>query len=103
MALHGINMPLQIVGLEEVWRKFLTMEEDGKRKYNYSDQEAKAFVPGPAFTAWWGMNNLEGWGGTSQDGWGGVQDDAWYKRQTTLARNIVNRQRELGSARAHFH
>lgn len=96
MALHGINMPLQIVGLEEVWRKFLTMEEDGKRKYNYSDQEAKAFVPGPAFTAWWGMNNLEGWGGTSQDGWGGVQDDAWYKRQTTLARNIVNRQRELG-------
>ncbi|MBR5576931.1 MAG: alpha-N-acetylglucosaminidase N-terminal domain-containing protein, partial [Bacteroidaceae bacterium] len=27
MALHGINMPLQIVGLEEVWRKFLTLEE----------------------------------------------------------------------------
>ena len=23
MALHGINMPLQIIGLEEVWRKFL--------------------------------------------------------------------------------
>ena len=96
MALHGINMPLQIVGLEEVWRRFLTMEQDGTRKYGYSDQEAKAFVPGPAFTAWWGMNNLEGWGGTAADGWGGVQDDAWYARQATLAKSIVDRQRELG-------
>lgn len=96
MALHGINMPLQIVGLEEVWRKFLTMEEDGTRKYNYSDSDAKAFVAGPAFTAWWGMNNLEGWGGTGNNGWGGVQDDAWYVRQTDLAKNIVARQRELG-------
>ena len=96
MALHGINMPLQIVGMEEVWRKFLTLERDGVRKYNYSDEEAKAFVAGPAYTAWWGMNNLEGWGGTSSDGWGGVQDDAWYARQQALATNIVNRQRELG-------
>ncbi|MBQ8270690.1 MAG: alpha-N-acetylglucosaminidase C-terminal domain-containing protein [Bacteroidaceae bacterium] len=89
MALHGINMPLQIVGLEAVWNKFLL-------KYGYTDAEAKAFVPGPAFTAWWGMNNLEGWGGTASDGWGGVQDDAWYKRQTTLAKDILARQRELG-------
>ena len=104
MALHGINMPLQIVGLEEVWRMFLTMEEDGQRKYGYSDEEAKAFVPGPAFTAWWGMNNLEGWGGTDSgmlnggawDGAGGVQDDAWYVRQAKLAQQILTRQRELG-------
>ncbi len=96
MALHGINMPLQIIGLEEVWRKFLTIEAGGKRKYNYTDEEAKAFVAGPAFTAWWGMNNLEGWGGTASDGWGGVQDDAWYARQVTLAHNILDRQRELG-------
>ncbi len=96
MALHGINMPLQIIGLEEVWRKFLTIEAGGKRKYNYTDEEAKAFVAGPAFTAWWGMNNLEGWGGTASDGWGGVQDDAWYTRQTTLAQSILERQRELG-------
>ena len=96
MALHGINMPLQIIGLEEVWRKFLTLEENGQRKYNYSDSEAKAFVAGPAFTAWWGMNNLEGWGGTSADGWGGVQDDAWYERQQTLATQILTLQRALG-------
>ena len=96
MALHGINMPLQIIGLEEVWRRFLTLEEGSQRKYNYSDEEAKAFVAGPAFTAWWGMNNLEGWGGTSADGWGGVQDDAWYARQSALASQILSRQRELG-------
>lgn len=105
MALHGINMPLQLVGLEEVWRKFLTMEEGGKRKYGYTDEAAKAFVAGPAFIAWWAMNNLEGWGGTapgSKSGYdnlagaGGVQDDAWYVRQKNLAKQITDRQRELG-------
>ena len=104
MALHGVNMPLQIVGLEEVWRKFLTMEVNGQRKYGYTDAEAKAFVPGPAFTAWWAMNNLEGWGGTKSTGWGstdttgwgGVQDDAWYERQANLAKQILDRQRALG-------
>ena len=105
MALHGINMPLQLVGMEEVWRKFLTMEENGQRKYGYTDAEAKAFVAGPAFIAWWAMNNLEGWGGTgvgSKSGYnnlagaGGVQDDAWYERQKALAKQITDRQRELG-------
>lgn len=104
MALHGINMPLQLVGMEEVWRKFLTMEEGGKRKYGYTDAEAKAFVAGPAFIAWWAMNNLEGWGGTvagtksggTWEGAGGVQDDAWYERQKALAKQITDRQRELG-------
>lgn len=104
MALHGINMPLQLVGLEEVWRKFLTMEEGGKRKYGYTDTEAKAFVAGPAFIAWWAKNNLEGWGGTGSGtksggtwaGAGGVQDDAWYVRQKELAGKIVDAQRALG-------
>ena len=106
MALHGINMPLQLVGLEEVWRTFLTMEDgNGKRKYGYTDEAAKAFVAGPAFIAWWAMNNLEGWGGTaagSKSGYnnlagaGGVQDDAWYARQKELAGKIVGAQRALG-------
>lgn len=106
MALHGINMPLQLVGLEEVWRTFLTMKDaNGNRKYGYSDEEAKAFVAGPAFIAWWAMNNLEGWGGTaagSKSGYnnlagaGGVQDDAWYARQKKLAKQIVDAQRGLG-------
>ena len=81
MALHGVNMPLQIVGLEEVWRQFLV-------KRGYSDAEAKAFVAGPSFTPWWSMNNLEGWGG--------VQNDAWYARQARLAGDILALQRALG-------
>ncbi len=105
MALHGINMPLQLVGMEEVWRKFLTMKDgSGNSKYGYTDEEAKAFVAGPAFIAWWAMNNLQGWGGTAAgtksggtwEGAGGVQDNVWYTRQKNLAKLICDRQRELG-------
>lgn len=82
MALHGINMPLQIVGLEVVWKNLL--END----YGYTRDEANAFVAGPAFQAWWGMNNLEGWGGPNPD-W-------WYERQLQLSHKIIDRQKELG-------
>ena len=82
MALHGINMPLQIVGLDVVWKKLLT--ED----LSYTDDEADEFIAGPCFQAWWGMNNLEGWGGPNPQ-W-------WYKRQEQLAKKIVAREKELG-------
>ena len=82
MALHGINMPLQIVGLDVVWMRLLT------EHYGYTKDEANEFIAGPCFQAWWGMNNLEGWGGKNPD-W-------WYKRQVSLAKKICNRMRELG-------
>lgn len=82
MALHGINMPLQIIGLDEVWRRVL-MEE-----YKYTLAEANNFIAGPCFQAWWGMNNLEGWGGPNPE-W-------WYKRQAALATKIIARERSLG-------
>ena len=82
MALHGINMPLQIVGLDVVWKKLLT------EYYNYTSEEADDFVAGPCFQAWWGMNNLESWGGPDPD-W-------WYERQAVLAKKICDRMRELG-------
>lgn len=82
MALHGINMPLQIVGLDVVWKKLLVDD------LGYSLADAGKFIAGPCFQAWWGMNNLEGWGGPNP-GW-------WYRRQETLARNILARMRELG-------
>lgn len=82
MALHGINMPLQIVGLDVVWKKLLT--ED----LGYTSDEANDFIAGPCFQAWWGMNNLEGWGGKNPD-W-------WYTRQEALATKILTRERELG-------
>lgn len=82
MALRGVNMPLQIVGLEEVWRKFL-MDD-----YGYSQKEVNDYVAGPCFMAWFGMINLEGWGGPNPD-W-------WYERQAQLGRQINERMRSLG-------
>ncbi|MBD5362525.1 MAG: alpha-N-acetylglucosaminidase [Bacteroides sp.] len=82
MALRGINMPLQIIGLEEVWRKFL-MED-----YGYSQAEVDAYVAGPCYMAWFGMNNLQGWGGPNPT-W-------WYERQAQLGKQIGDRMRELG-------
>ncbi|MBE6304979.1 MAG: alpha-N-acetylglucosaminidase [Bacteroidales bacterium] len=82
MALHGINAPLHIIGLEEVWRKMLI--ED----YGYSTAEANAFIAGPCFMAWFGMNNLEGHGGPNPD-W-------WYARQAELGKKMTQRMNELG-------
>lgn len=82
MALHGINMPLQIIGLDVVWKNLLTKD------LGYTSAEANKFIAGPCFQAWWGMNNLQGWGGPNPD-W-------WYTRQEQLAKNILNRERELG-------
>lgn len=82
MALHGINLPLQIVGLDVVWYNLLTKD------LGYTAAEAGKFIAGPCFQAWWGMNNLEGWGGPNPE-W-------WYARQEGLAKKILARQRELG-------
>lgn len=82
MALHGINMPLQIIGLDVVWKNLLTKD------LGYSSAEANKFIAGPCFQAWWGMNNLQGWGGPNPD-W-------WYTRQESLAKKILARERELG-------
>jgi alpha-N-acetylglucosaminidase len=82
MALHGINMPLQIVGLETVWHNMLRDE------YGYSADEINNYVAGPCFMAWFGMNNLEGWGGPNPD-W-------WYDRQEQLCKKIIARMNDLG-------
>ncbi|MEG1860457.1 MAG: alpha-N-acetylglucosaminidase [Bacteroidaceae bacterium] len=81
MALHGINMPLQIVGADVVWKNVLT-------ELGYTSKEVNQFIAGPAFQAWWLMNNQEGWGGENPD-W-------WYARQEQLSKNIMVRMRELG-------
>lgn len=93
MALHGINAPLNLVGLDVVTRKFL--EELG-----VSESDIDAYIAGPGFIAWFAMNNLEGWGGTINSSSTGVQmngnPDWWYTRQEQLCRNMLQRMRELG-------
>lgn len=81
MALHGVNMPLAVVGAEVAWRNMLM-------KLGYSKDEVNKFIAGPAFLAWWEMNNLEGWGGPLPD--------AWYAQQEALQKRILKREKELG-------
>lgn len=81
MALHGINLPLAMVGTDGVWYNVL-------KKLGYCKEEINEFIAGPGFQAWWLMNNLEGWGGPNSDN--------WYKQQIALQQRILKRMREYG-------
>ena len=81
MAMHGINMPLSITGMEVVWYNLL-------KRIGYTTEEINEFISGPAFMAWWQMNNLEGWGGPNPD--------SWYRQQEALQKKIITRMRGLG-------
>jgi len=81
MALHGVNLPLAVVGEECVWKNLLL-------SLGYNKDEINQFIAGPAFLAWWEMNNLEGWGGPNPD--------SWYEQQEKLQKQIVKRMKEWG-------
>ena len=76
-----INLPLAAVGQECVWRNMLL-------QLGYTKDEINRFIAGPAFLAWWAMNNLEGWGGPNPD--------SWYEQQEALQKKILKRMREYG-------
>ena len=81
MALQGINLSLAVVGSEAVWQNTL-------REMGFSEKEIFDFIPGPAYLAWWVMDNLEGWGGpVSQE---------WIDSRAALQVKILARMRELG-------
>lgn len=81
MALNGVTTPMAMVGVEAVWRNTL-------RKFNYTDDEIKEFLCGPAFLGWFLMANLENHGGPLPD--------EWFNRQISLQKKIVTRMREYG-------
>lgn len=81
MALHGINLPLAMIGTDVAWRNVLA-------KLGYTKDEINEFIAGPAFQGWWLMNNLEGWGGPNPD--------SWYKQREALQKKILKRMREYG-------
>ena len=81
MALHGINLPLAAVGAECVWRNFFL-------RLGYTDAEIERIIDGPAFLAWFEMNNIEGWGGPLPK--------EWYETQEDLQRKILERCRQWG-------
>lgn len=81
MALHGINMPLAAVGNECVWRNTLL-------RLGYTEEQIGKFIAGPAFLAWWQMNNLEGWGGPLPL--------SWYEQHEKLQKQILARMKDYG-------
>lgn len=81
MALHGVNLALALTGTETVWYNVL-------QRLGYNPEETGRFIAGPAFLAWWHMNNLEGWGGPNPD--------SWYRKRVKLQQRILNRMQEYG-------
>ncbi|MCJ7932463.1 MAG: alpha-N-acetylglucosaminidase [Chryseobacterium sp.] len=81
MALNGVNIMLAPVGTELIWYNTLI-------HIGYTDAEARAFIAGPAYTAWWLMGNL--------DGWGGPVSIKLVQQQADLQRKILKRMSELG-------
>ena len=59
----------------------------GLLKLGYTEKEVGEFIAGPAFLAWWEMNNLEGWGGPLPL--------SWYARQEKLQKQILARMKQL--------
>lgn len=81
LALNGVNTVLDIIGQEEVWRRFLS-------KLGYKLDEIKAFIPGPAYCAWFNMANMFGFGGPFHD--------SWFEERTRLARRNHLIMKKLG-------
>jgi len=83
MALHGINLPLIIQGMECVWRELLI------NGYGYTSlSQVNEFVTGGAYYGWFFMNNMTEWGGP--------QPESWYEQQKQLAKKIFARLRDFG-------
>ncbi len=81
LALNGINLVLDILGMEEVYRRFLT-------KLGYRHREIKNFITGPSYYAWFYMGNVCGIGGP-------VHDNFFYEK-CQMARRNHRRMQTLG-------
>jgi alpha-N-acetylglucosaminidase len=81
MALHGVNMPLAVVGseaiAERVWKQL-----------GLSNHEIREFFTGPAHLPWHRMGNLNKWDGPIPDG--------WHEDQLALQHKILDRMHALG-------
>lgn len=81
MAMHGINMPLAMVGTEaikaRVWKKL-----------GISDSVISRYFTGPAYLPWNRMGNIVHWGGP-------LPKD-WMQKQIRLQHKILSRIRRLG-------
>ena len=75
------NLMLYIVGQEEVIRRTL-------QDYGYTDAEIKEYLCGPAYFAWYYMQNMTGYGGELPD--------SWFENRVELARKMHDRMQTYG-------
>lgn len=81
LALNGVNLILDITGQEAVWLNFL-------QKLGYTKKEAKDFIAGPTYSAWFSMQNMYGFGGPLHE--------EWFTQRTQLARKNQMVMKRLG-------
>lgn len=81
MAMHGVTMPLAVVGHEAVLARVYA-------ELGLGDDEIRAFIGGPAYLPFQFMGCL--------DTWAGPPSAAWLTRREELGARIVERQREYG-------
>lgn len=72
-AMNGVNLVLDIVGQEEVIRQTLS-------EFNYNDEEVKDYLAGPAYYAWFYMQNLYSVGGPLPN--------SWFEQRVELGRKM---------------
>jgi hypothetical protein len=80
-AMNGINLMLDIVGQEEILRRLLL-------KYNYTEDEIRDYISGPAYFAWFYMQNITGFGGPLPDN--------WFAQRVELGRMMHDRMQTYG-------
>ena len=81
LAMNGINMPLQVTGLEGVWYNALL-------KTGYTDEQARQYLCGPAYFAWQWMGNIESFAGPLPK--------SWIDSHIELGKKVMQREIELG-------
>lgn len=81
MAMNAINMPLFSVGLDGVWYNTLL-------RFNFTEEEARAFLTGPGHSAWQWMQNIQSYGGPLPK--------SVIDKHVALEKKILARQLELG-------
>lgn len=84
MAMHGIDMPLMLIGSEQIYRKVF------KELYQVTDAQLDAWEVGPAHLPWMRMGNLAG------NSFDGPLGQNWHDRQNQIAKHVLKRMAELG-------
>jgi hypothetical protein len=80
-AMNGVNLMLDIVGQEEVQRRLLL-------RYGYTEDEIRDYICGPAYFAWFYMQNMTGFGGPLPDN--------WFSQRVELGRRMHDRMQAYG-------